>query len=165
MTTRLWIEIAHQAAYRTGGYAWVRQDGQGLAGAAGGARDLEAEALAARALASAVKDLPPSAAVALHLSEVALIEGVREMGARRSRGWTDAGGAPLLGAEAWALAAQALAGRGLSLVRTKPADARTPAGFAAAWAELARDKAKAQGTFQNAIPRPNLAKVPGLPKD
>ena len=49
-----------------------------------------------------------------------------------------------------------------SLVRTQPADARTPAGFAAAWAELARDKAKTKGTFKNPIPRPNLTKVRGL---
>ena len=39
----------------------------------------------------------------------------------------------------------------------------SPTGFAAAWAELARDKANAQGAFVSAIPKPNLAKVAGLP--
>ena len=164
MSVKIWIETAHQSAYRTGGFAWLRHSGEAASGAAGGARNVDSPALAARALASAVKDLPPAAPVILHLSSADLIEGVREMAARRARGWTDAEGASLPGAADWAQAAQALAGRGLSLVRTQPSDPRAPASFAAAWAELAREKAKAQGDFQNAIPRPNLAKAPGLPK-
>jgi hypothetical protein len=42
------------------------------------------------------------------------------------------------------------------------AEPRTPCAFAAAWAELAMDKAKATGPFSAAIPKPNLAKAPGL---
>ena len=164
MSVKIWIEASHQPAYRAGGFAWLRHSGEAVSGAAGGARDVDASALAARALASAVKDLPSAAPVVLHLSSADLIEGVREMAARRARGWTDAEGSPLPGAADWAQAAEALAGRGLSLVRTQPRDPRAPASFAAAWAELAREKAKAQGDFQNPIPRPNLAKAPGLPK-
>jgi hypothetical protein len=37
--------------------------------------------------------------------------------------------------------------------------AGSPAAFAAAWAELARDKVKAKGSFSAPIPRVNLAKA------
>lgn len=162
MTLRLWIEINHQAPYRTGGWAWLRQDGKAVTGAAGGERDVDAESFSVHALGAALADLPEGAAVALHLSDALLIEGVRTMSARRAAGWTTPAGTPDPDAEAWEAAAKALTGRALSLVRTQPSDARTPAGFAAAWAELGRDKAKTKGTFKNPIPRPNLAKVRGL---
>lgn len=162
MSMKIWIETQYQAAYRTGGYAWLRDAPR--AGAAGGRRDVDGEGLAARALASAFKDLPPGEALILHLSQPDLIEGVRQLSARKAAGWRDAEGVPLPDADIWADVAAAVAGRGLSLVRTTPADARTPASFTAAWAELGGEKAKAQGDFQNSIPRPNLAKVPGLPK-
>jgi ribonuclease HI len=162
MTLRLWIEINHQAPYRTGGWAWLRQDGKALAGAAGGERDIDAEAFCVHALRAALVDLPAETAVALHLSEPLLIEGVRTMSARRAAGWKTEAGEDSPDAEAWEAVAKALAGRGLSLVRTQPTDARSPAGFAAAWAELGRDKAKTKGTFKNAIPRPNLTKIRGL---
>jgi len=162
MTLRIWIETNHQAPYRTGGWAWLRQTGKAVSGAAGGERDLDAEGFCVRALQAALIDLPADEGVALHLSDPLLIEGVRTMSARRAAGWQDEAGAPDPDAAGWEEVAQALAGRTLSLVRTQPADARTPAGFAAAWAELARDKAKTKGTFKNPIPRPNLTKVRGL---
>ena len=56
----------------------------------------------------------------------------------------------------------ALAGRQPTFAIAGPSKA-SPTGFAAAWAELARDKANAQGAFVSAIPKPNLAKVAGLP--
>ena len=49
----------------------------------------------------------------------------------------------------------------LDLVRV-PVDPATPSAFAAAWANLAMDKAKAGGPFTAAIPKANLAKAPGL---
>jgi hypothetical protein len=61
----------------------------------------------------------------------------------------------------WAPILTASAGRRLSL-SIAPAAAATPLGFAAAWAELSRDKAKATGAFTAAIPKPNLAKAQGL---
>jgi hypothetical protein len=164
MSVKIWIETEHQPVYRAGGFAWLRHGAEGLSGAAGGFRDVDAEDLAARSLLSAVKGLPPGEAVALHLSEPRLIEGVRQLGARRAAGWKDAEGAPLPAAETWEAVAKALAGRGLSLARIDRADARKPASFCAAWAELGLDRAKSRGDVQNPIPRPNLAKVPGLPK-
>ncbi|MDP2214238.1 hypothetical protein [Phenylobacterium sp.] len=162
MTLKLWIEINHQAPYRTGGWAWLRQDGKAVSGAAGGDRDLDVEAFCVRALQTALTDLPAETAVALHLSEPLLIEGVRTMSTRRAAGWKTEAGEDSPDAEAWEAVAKALTGRALSLVRTQPTDARSPAGFAAAWAELGRDKAKTKGKFKNLIPKPNLAKIRGL---
>ncbi len=162
MTLKLWIEISHQAPYRTGGWAWLRQDRAVVTGAAGGERNVEAEAFGLHALQAALVDLPEGAAVALHLSDGGLIDAVRTMSARRAAGWVNASGDRDLRAETWEMIAKVLTGRALSLVRTQPADPRTPAGFAAAWAELGRDRAKTKGTFRNLIPRPNLARIKGL---
>ena len=84
MSVKIWIETEHQPVYRAGGFAWLRHGAEGLSGAAGGFRDVDAEDLAARSLLSAVKGLPPGEAVALHLSEARLIEGVRQLGALAS---------------------------------------------------------------------------------
>jgi hypothetical protein len=46
----------------------------------------------------------------------------------------------------------------VSFVAAKP-EPRSPTAFAAAWAELARDKAKMTGAFSAPIPRTNLAKA------
>lgn len=162
MTLRLWIEINHQAPYRTGGWAWLRQDGKAVTGAAGGARDVDIEAFCAHAFQASLVNLPADTAVALHLSEPLMIEAIRTMSARRAAGWTTEAGDLVPEAEAWEAVAKALTGRALSLVRTQPTDARSPAGFAAAWAELGREKAKTKGTFKNLIPKPNLAKIRGL---
>lgn len=162
MTLRLWIEINYQAPYRTGGWAWLRQDGKAVTGAAGGARDVDIEAFCAHAFQAALVNLPADTAVALHLSEPLMIEAIRTMSARRAAGWTTEAGDPAPEAEAWEAVAKALTGRALSLVRTQPTDARSPAGFAAAWAELGREKAKTKGTFKNLIPKPNLTKIRGL---
>lgn len=55
----------------------------------------------------------------------------------------------------------ALAGQDWKLAVGDPA-AATPLQFAAAWADLASDKAKMGGAFSSAIPKTNLAKVKGL---
>jgi len=60
-----------------------------------------------------------------------------------------------------ALLAKALAGRTWKLAVGDPAGA-TPVAFAAAWADLARDKARSGGAFAATIPKANLAKVKGL---
>ncbi|HEY9236580.1 MAG TPA: ribonuclease H, partial [Phenylobacterium sp.] len=69
--------------------------------------------------------------------------------------------APTEDLDLWAALTAALTGRKTSFALAGPSKA-SPTGFAAAWAELARDKANAQGTFISAIPKPNLAKVAGL---
>ncbi|MDZ4372424.1 MAG: hypothetical protein U1C74_13515 [Phenylobacterium sp.] len=57
--------------------------------------------------------------------------------------------------------AKALAGRTWTLAVGDPAGP-TPTSFAAAWADMASEKAKAAGAFEHPIPKPNLAKVKGL---
>jgi hypothetical protein len=101
MTLRLWIEINHQAPYRTGGWAWLRQDGKAVTGAAGGERDVDAEPFSVHALGAALAGLPEDGGVALHLSDPLLIEGVRTMAARRAAGWITAAGDPDPDAQAW----------------------------------------------------------------
>ena len=58
----------------------------------------------------------------------------------------------------WAQLATALKGRTVTLGTSEPS-VGSPAAFAQAWADLARDKAKAAGPFASAIPKPNLAKL------
>jgi hypothetical protein len=61
----------------------------------------------------------------------------------------------------WAQLLTAAKGRTIEIAAAKP-EPRTPLAFVAAWAELARDKAKATGAFTASIPKTNLAKVQGL---
>ncbi len=46
----------------------------------------------------------------------------------------------------------------MAIVRTQQTPG-APSAFAAAWAELARDKAKTKGPFLSPIPKVNLAKA------
>ena len=65
---------------------------------------------------------------------------------------------PTSNLDLWAQATAALAAAPVAIVRV----ARTagePSAFAAAWAELARDKAKAKGLFASPIPKVNLTRA------
>jgi len=55
----------------------------------------------------------------------------------------------------------ALAGKSWTLAVGDPTGP-TPVAFAAAWADMASEKAKMGGAFVNAIPKTNLAKAKGL---
>ena len=57
--------------------------------------------------------------------------------------------------------AKSLEGHAWTLAVGDPAGP-TPTSFAAAWADMASEKAKAGGAFENAIPKTNLAKAKGL---
>jgi hypothetical protein len=119
----IWLEISHHAAFRVGGWAWVRADGASLTGQAGGERGVDAERTALAGLAAALRDL--KGPIRLHSSSDLVA---------------------------------ALAPPQLEVIRTAP-EAGTPTAFAAAWAELARDKAKSRGAFAAPIPKSNLAKA------
>ncbi|HEY8616692.1 ribonuclease H [Phenylobacterium sp.] len=148
---RLWLAAHHHKAFLNGGWAWVRASGGEVAGAAGGQRRTSQAAMLLAGLADALKGLPAGELV---------LHAAAEDAARL---------APLFGAElpddadpaAYAPALAALQGRAARLVSVAQPKA-TPAGFAQAWAEFAADKAKSAGGFRSAIPKPNLAKVPGL---
>ncbi len=126
---RLWVEVSHHPAFLCGGWAWVLEQGGMLSGAAGGARNLNAEANERAALVAALGTAPKTPIVLLSSSTGLLALPVGDREVKRVSG------------------------------SVRP---RTPGAFALAWAELARDKAKAKGAFAAAIPKPNLAKIAGL---
>ena len=72
-----------------------------------------------------------------------------------------AGDAPDQDLDLWARIITAAKGHRLELVLIPPA-ANTPIAFAAAWADLAMDRAKGRGAFTAAIPRANLSRIAGL---
>jgi ribonuclease HI len=151
---RIWLEVAHHAAFRIGGWAFVRQGAGQLSGTAGGERRIEAERAGLAALAAALADLPPGASVELNSASPLVLAIPR----RIAQAAADPSTAPTENLDLWARASTALARPGL-VVRRSEVIAGAPAAFAAAWAELARDRAKDKGPFTAAIPKPNLAKA------
>ena len=143
---RIWVETSHHAAFRCAGWAFVRQDADGLTGAAGGERHVTPERALLSGLTQALKDLPAGAGVEVRT-------GNRQIAAlpQQIAGFADGNEPPTEDLDLWAQLSTAL-----KTVRIVPAP---PNAFAAAWAELARDKAKATGPFRSAIPKPNLAKA------
>lgn len=157
MTTRLWIQTSYHAAFKCGGWAYVRADKGGRAGHAGGERYVTPDRMALAGLLAGLKDAPPGE-VSVQMDNRA----VATLAARIAAGRPPQGDeAPTEDLDLWAALTGALANRQASFALAGPSKA-SPTGFAAAWAELARDKANAQGAFVSAIPKPNLAKVAGL---
>ena len=150
---RIWLEFAHHAAFRVGGWAWVRQDAGEVSGAAGGERRIDRERTGLAAFAATLTGLADGARVELHTASPLLLAIPHRIAA------AEAGeNPPTENLDLWAQASTALRRLGLIVRRAEPAP-RTPTAFAAAWAELARDRAKDKGAFTAAIPRQNLAKA------
>ena len=160
---RIWARASHHAAFRCGGWAWVRDDGE-PSGQAGGERNTTAERMGLTALAAALKDLPQDASkdaprrpVTFDLADLVLARAVNRLA--RGPAFTPEE-APTENLDLWAQLATALAGRAVTFAPSSAAAFKGgPAAFAQAWAELAQDKAKAAGPFVAAIPRANLAKL------
>lgn len=151
MTTTIWLELSHHAAFRVGGWAYVRRDPDGaVVGYAGGERRIEAERTALAALIASLKDL--SARPVRIQTASPLIAAIPGRIAAAQAG-EDPPGENL---DLWAQAMTALAGERVEIVKAPAGDRTT--GFAAAWAELGRDRGKDKGAFVAAIPKPNLAK-------
>jgi len=150
-TIRIWVETSHHAAFRCGGWAFVRKDAEGLGGAAGGDRSVAAERATLAGLAEALKGLPAGAAVEVYTSnpQIVALPG-------RILGFTAGEDPPTENLDLWAQLTTALKSVRIGRAENRPG---TPAAFASAWAELARDKAKATGPFRSPIPKPNLAKA------
>ena len=148
---RIWIETSHHAAFRCGGWAFVLHDGKGLSGMAGGERGVTPERTALAGLAQALKDAPAGAAVQVASANPAITALTRRMAGFPAE-------PPLLDLDLWAQLSTALKARPVTFA-VALVEPKTPTAFAAAWAELARDKAKATGPFKSAIPRTNLAKA------
>jgi hypothetical protein len=150
---RIWLEVSHHRAFRIGGWAWVRQDADGVSGAAGGARQIDAERAGLAALAAALAGLPAGAHLEIHTASPLVLAVPARIAAAQA-----GEAAPTENLDLWAQAMTALAQPGRAIRPAQPAP-RTPATFAAAWAETARDRAKDKGAFAAAIPKPNLAKA------
>ena len=149
---RIWLEIDHQAAFRAGGWAYVLAEGSALSGAAGGDRAPSAERIVLAGLIEALKGAPAGSSVQVRSASAAATAIFRRL--------ADAANAPDSDLELWAELTTALKTRSVRFAAA-PAQPRTPGAFAAAWAELARDKAKTR-PFRAAIPKVNLAKA-GVP--
>jgi hypothetical protein len=130
----------------------VRADGE-LTGRAGGDRRTTRARMALAGLAAALRDLPAGVgpAVVAPRPDALVLHTLVKLPADPPTDDLD------LRAEL----AKLLAGRAWTLAIGDP-KAATPLAFAAAWSDLASDKAKMGGAFVNAIPKPNLAKVQGL---
>jgi hypothetical protein len=150
---RIWLEVAHHTAFRIGGWAFVRLNAGEVSGTAGGERRIDLERTGLAAMAAALSDLAQGASVELHTASPLLLAIPRRIAA------AEAGeNPPTENLDLWAQASTALRRVGLVVRRAEPAP-NPPTAFAAAWADLARDRAKDKGPFTAAIPKPNLAKA------
>lgn len=149
---RIWLETDHHAAFRSGGWAYAMAEGSALSGAAGGERTASAERIALAGLVEALKGVPAGSSVEVHSASPSVIAIPRRLAGQ--------GEPPAQDLELWAQITTALKDRPTRF-SAAPRAPRTPSAFAAAWAELARDKAKTS-PFRAAIPRTNLAKA-GVP--
>jgi hypothetical protein len=147
----IYLAAAHHPAFRCGGWAVVRSIGGQPTGAAGGARATSAQRMALSGLIWALRDLPAGADATLHTTnpDLALTEVLA--------GTVN----PDEDLDLWAQVQAAAKGRRFTVTAATAAP-DTPLAFAAAWADLAMDKAKMGGAFTAAIPKANLAKVVGL---
>ncbi len=157
--TKIWLSAAFSPVYRCGGWASVRLSEGQRSGLAGGERNTTASRLALCGLAAALRDLAPAAVVEIRsaCAELAPFAGLLA-----SLSAPTQAAPPEDDLDLWAPILTASKGRRLSLSVASVAPG-TPLAFAAAWADLSSDKAKAAGAFSAAIPKPNLAKVQGLP--
>ena len=150
---RIWLEVAHHQAFRIGGWAFVRLAAGEVSGTAGGERRIDAERNGLAAMAAALRELAPGASVELHTASAQVLAvAPRVVGAEAGEK------PPTENLDLWAQAATALRRHDVRVRRAELAP-RSPSAFAAAWADLARDRAKDKGSFTSAIPRPNLAKA------
>ena len=157
MNDAIWIQTSFHPAFKCGGWAYVRRAAGEVVGQAGGERYTTPQRMALTALVAALKCLPPGP-VAIQMDDGAVARTAALIAAGRP---PQGDAVPTEDLDLWAQLTAALAGRKPAFAIARPSKA-SPTGFAAAWAELARDKANAQGAFVSTIPKPNLAKVPGL---
>jgi len=157
-TIRIWTCAAFHPAYLCGGWASVRGGGGPVAGAAGGERRTTASRMALAGLAAGLRDLPPGGEIDIRTTSPELARFADLLASGGQKRQTSPPDEDL---DLWAPIITASAGRRLTLILT-PLEPGGPTAFTTAWAELARDKAKTGGSFTAAIPKANLAKVPGL---
>lgn len=149
----LWLEISHHAAFRVGGWAWVRRDPDGaVLGYAGGERRIDGERAVLAGLVAALKDVRGSTPVRIRTASPLLGQVPARLKAAQAGEEV-----PTENLDLWAQLTTAFDARRVEIVAATAEE--RPAGFAVAWAELGRDRAKDKGNFISAIPKPNLAKA------
>jgi len=149
---RIWIAASHDAAHLNGGWAFVRA-GAEVYGAAGGDRRTTRVRTALSGFAASLKDVPTGASLSVVAPrpDAMVLHQLLKPPAEPPTGDVDLR----------AVLQAVLKGRTWTLAVGDP-DALTPFNFAAAWADMASEKAKMGGAFTAAIPRTNLAKAKGL---
>jgi ribonuclease HI len=152
---RLWIETTHHPAFRYGGWGIVREDGGTVSGLAGGERNTTAARIDLSALIAALQGLPAGRTIAIASASPGVTAAARLLAAPPAAGAADA---PAEDLDLWAQALRLCSGRALT-VQTSQRAPRSAAAFCFAWAEVGQDKAKGQGRFSSAIPKPNLARL------
>jgi len=156
---RIWTCASFHDAYLCGGWASLRRGGSQVVGVAGGERRTTASRMALAGLAAGLRDIPPSADVEVRTTSPDLAGFAGLLASLGEK--THTAPAPEADLDLWARIITAATGRRLTLIPI-PQEPDGPLAFAGAWANLARDKAKATGPFTAAIPKANLAKVAGL---
>ena len=147
---RLWTSTAFDRNYLCGGWASLRLIGADAAGFAGGDRRTTDRRMLLAGLAAGMRGAPAAAAIRLE-SDSADARTLAAILAGDCPGPED-------DLDLWAPILAACRGRALTVSVAAP-NPDTPIAFAAAWAELSRNKAKAKGAFTAAIPRTNVAQV------
>jgi len=150
---RIWLAATHHPSFLNGGWAFVRAEGTFVSGVAGGDRRTTRETMALNALFAALKDLPDGPPLVINAQAADAAVFTEFFGTPKEP--------PTEDLELRARIRKALAGRLARLVRFERTPV-TPMVFACAWADQGADKAKSKGGFHFVIPKPNLAKVPGL---
>ena len=145
----IWLEVAHHAAFRIGGWAFVRRIDGAVSGTAGGRGRVDPEANVLEALVAALAGLPSDAAVELHASSPIVLAIPDRIAGKDP---------PTDNLALWAKAAAALKSLDVGFHPARPTPGG-PAAFAAAWAEFAQGRAKDRGAFSAPIPKSNLAKA------
>ena len=150
---RIWLEVAHHAGFRIGGWASVRLDAGVVSGSAGGERGMDLERTSLTAFSAALAGVAQGAQVELLTSSPSVLAIPGRVAAAE-------GGEnpPTENLDRWAQATTALRRVRLVMRRCEPTPG-APTAFTTAWADLARDRAKDRGAFTAAIPKPNLAKA------
>jgi hypothetical protein len=148
---RIWLDVSHLGALRIGGFAFVRHDAGGLSGTAGGGRMIDAERSALQAFDAALAGIPDGAGVNLASASPLILAIPARIAAAK-----EGDNAPEQDLDLWARADTHLKRLTLAVRHGPPGG---PQAFTTAWAERARDIARAKGAFSSAIPKPNLAKV------
>jgi hypothetical protein len=144
-----------------GGWAWVKASAAGVTGAAGGERGATPARMELAAIVDALRQPPErQAPIIVHTNGRSLAAtAIANLEAWQA----GQGGDELEQWDLWSKIVVMAAQHGgpINFVHAVPGG-KDPSGFTAAWAELASDKVKAAGAFVAAIPKPNLAKCPGL---